>query len=699
MTVPPPLARPPFGPSLTPAADPSPEAPDRERSLQFRPDIEGLRAVAIVLVVLYHAGWRWMRGGYLGVDVFFVLSGFLISGLLVDEVAATGRISLTKFWARRARRLLPAAALVTLVVIVANALLLSPLEQGGFAGTALAFSAYGSNILFAVRSTDYFGGAAVRDPLLHTWSLSVEEQFYLFFAPSLLLLATWARRRGPDAFRRWFTAAAAIVAVGSGVACLLAVRTYPVVAFYALPTRAWEFALGALALVAARRVRRLSSPGATNGSRPPSALGLEAAALLGIGAVLAVAMRGFGGEGQPLGPVTLVPTVGTALLLAAGAGAYQTSVARVLATSPFRLLGRLSYSWYLWHWPVLVYLHEKVPGASLRLTLAAAFLALVPAAAAYAWVESPIRFSPTLRPKTRQALVGALALAALTSVAALGGMRHADQVLATPRYAAIAAAQVQPPVWTDGCLVDNAPTESPRCTYGPARNDTTVVLFGDSHAAQWFPTLDSIATVRGWRFVVLAKAACPASSLPVFNLLLARRYTECERWRENALARVASMRPALVVVSDAKIYDVLLDGRRERTDLSPRARDAWRDGLTRTLGALAGSGARLLVLQDTPRFTSHVPRCLARNADPARCAAPAARALAPVVADAERAAAQSSGAAYASLNFLMCGPDRCPVVVDGVVRYRDTNHMSERFAASLAPVLSDTLTQVLARGR
>ena len=170
--------------------------------LPFRADIEGLRAVAILMVVLFHARWSLFGGGFFGVDAFFVLSGFLITGIVVDEIERTGTLSLGRFWARRARRLLPAAAVVTVFVLLADAALrISPFLQIWIANSARAFAVYGSNILFAIRSTDYFGGNAARDPLLHTWSLSVEEQFYLFFAPLLLLAAIWARRLGTEAFR------------------------------------------------------------------------------------------------------------------------------------------------------------------------------------------------------------------------------------------------------------------------------------------------------------------------------------------------------------------------------------------------------------------------------------------------------------------------------------------------------------------
>ena len=234
-------------------------SPAEERHLRFRPDIEGLRAVAIVLVVLYHAGWRGARAGFLGVDVFFVLSGFLITGLLARRDRPRRGASRSRSSGRGARAgcCRPRRSSRSSCSSRAPSWL-SPFDQRTFADTARAFAVYGSNILFAWRSTDYFGGAAVRDPLLHTWSLSVEEQFYLFFAPAMLVVALWLRaarpRGGASSIHHRRDRRHADLPRGLRSAC----RRYPVIAFYALPDRAWEFGLGALAVLAARRAGKLS---------------------------------------------------------------------------------------------------------------------------------------------------------------------------------------------------------------------------------------------------------------------------------------------------------------------------------------------------------------------------------------------------------------------------------------------------------
>lgn len=651
--------------------------------LTFRPDIEGLRAIAIVFVVLYHAGWRRISGGFLGVDVFFVLSGYLITGLLLREIRRTGTLSLMHFWARRARRLLPAAAVVTGVVLICNAVFLSPFEQIPRADAASAFAVYGSNMYFAVQSTEYFGQLAATAPLLHTWSLSVEEQFYLFFAPTLLVLAQWTMKRGVRAFEQRFLIWTAAISIVSFAGCLLLVQRYPSVAFYILPTRAWEFGLGAATVLLVERVT------------PTGGLAVEGLSLAGLAAVVGsgVLVR----DAHPLGWTTVVPALGTTMLIYAGAAARPSIVARLLSAAPMRLLGRLSYSWYLWHWPMLVYLREVHPAPSLRLSLAVAMLSLVPAAVTYVFVESPIRFSRGLQKWNGPVVACALGLALVTVGAAQIAKRHANTVLAAPRFAPMVAAQIRGRNYDMGCVVEPLETVSPACTFGPGRNDTTVVLFGDSHAAQWFDALDSVSARRGWTFVTLTKAACPPGSISNINATLARRYVECEAWREKAFARIAALKPTMVLMSAGRTYNVLVNGQPMRSDTTQAGVDEWGAGLKRTLARLGPTKARLVVIQDTPHLAVDPPRCLVKfPGRPSLCADARVRAVDSVVSGVELSVvAATPNASYLNLTDAICDQRSCPVFADGIVRYRDTNHLSTQFSAALSTVLSTKLTEVL----
>ncbi len=655
--------------------------------MRFRPDIEGLRAVAIVSVVLYHAGWKWAEGGYLGVDVFFVLSGFLITGILLHEVEATGSLSLTNFWARRARRLLPAAAVITFVVLIVDAMLLTPFDQITAAESARAFAAYASNILFAIRTTEYFGGPA--DPMLHTWSLSVEEQFYLFFAPLLLALAVWSRQHGHGVFARRLGIATVIVSIASFIGSLMLVQRYPLVAFFILPPRAWEFGLGALTVLAVRRVDKLGP------------MAVEGISVIGIAGLLASAAFFDSDVVQPLGVITLVPTVSAAALILTGASARESFVARMLSTSPMRLIGRLSYSWYLWHWPVLVFLREYVSRPSLALSVAVAVGSLIPAAITYKLIESPIRFSKALQQRARLALIGALVLAVITIGLATLAIRYANNILAAPKFAPILAARVLPDGYSNGCHLSIAKVTGPDCVYGKPSGDTTMVLFGDSHSEHYQPALDSIAKLRGWKLVSLTKSACPSVAIHTWNGQLGRQYSECDEWRQGSVDRILKLKPALVMIANTRAYEVVVDEERLRTDLSDQARREWGAGLGRVLDAVRPSGTRVMIMQNNPHPSFDVSRCFAKHIDePSSCSTYTFRDVDSVLATTVRSVIQSRpGTSYLSMNSVICDGAECPVLKDGIVRYQDGNHLSKPYVLSVLPQLSQLLTQALSAPR
>ena len=312
----------------------------------FRPDIQGLRAVAVLLVLAYHARIPGMPGGYIGVDVFFVVSGFLITGLIVRELRATGTVSLPAFYARRARRLLPAALVVIVATVVASAILLPPLRVVDVAGDGAAAAVYLSNIRFAAQATDYLQAELDPSPLLHFWSLGVEEQFYLFW-PALLLFA--ASRR---ADLRRIAIAVVAVAVGSMALSLVWTSSEAPLAFFLLPARAWELAVGAALALAVGRLARLPAPIAT--------------ASVGLGLVLIVLGGVTLGLDTPFpGTAALLPVGGGALVIAGGIRQPLGPISRLLALPPMQWIGDISYSLYLWHWPLLV-LPAAALGAPLR---------------------------------------------------------------------------------------------------------------------------------------------------------------------------------------------------------------------------------------------------------------------------------------------------------------------------------------------
>jgi peptidoglycan/LPS O-acetylase OafA/YrhL len=656
----------------------------------FRADIEGLRGVAILLVVAYHAGVPGAAGGYVGVDVFFVLSGYLITGLLVREAESAGRVDLVRFYARRARRLLPAAALVTLATVAAGWFVYAPMEQRDLTTTALATAGYVSNLWFAHRATDYLGAAGHTDPLLHTWSLAVEEQFYLVW-PVLVVLCL--RRRPADAGRARLVGMTALGTVASlALALWLATVARPW-AFFASPARAWEFGLGALAVLLAPRWRRVPA-------RVWTAL-----AWGGLAAVAAAAVA-FGRGTRHPGIPTLLPVAGTALLLAAGAAAPQGGAGRLLGTKPLQWLGRLSYAWYLWHWPVLVLARAVAGDGGLPFDLACVAVALGLAAATLALLENPVRLSPALGARPAATLAGAVALT-LASAGAVAAVRQgALRMQSSPAQAPFTRARHDLPdrvLSERGCHLPYFRTESPACAFGDTASATTVVLFGDSHAAHWFPALERLAREDGVRLVSLTKSGCAAADVRPRGAARDRIVAACTEWRAATLRRIVAARPALVVMASSSRHVDRADG---GTGDAGIGAEAWRAGTRRTLSALSRAGIPVRLVRDTPWAGADVPGCLARAAwtagwrTPRPCTFPRDTPLGTRVAELEaRAAAGVPGVRVLDLSDAICRASPCRPVRDGRVIFTDAHHLTGTFSASLAPVLRQRLADVLATAR
>jgi peptidoglycan/LPS O-acetylase OafA/YrhL len=706
---------------------------DERRDL--RGDVEGLRAVAVLAVVLHHAGVPGFSGGYVGVDVFFVLSGFLITGLLHRELQRSGRIALGSFYARRARRLLPAAVLVLLVTVLASAVLLPPLQARQVALDGVAAAVYAANYRFAMVSTDYLSPETAPSPLQHYWSLGVEEQFYLAW-PLLLVLAVWAVRRSRRLGRVLVVTGLAGLVVASFAASVVLTSLSQPWAFFSLPSRAWELGAGAMVALASPRLGHL-------GPRAAIALGW-------IGLVTVVfSVTQLSTDTTFPGFAALLPVAGTVAVVAAGCAGPATGPVRLLGIRPLQVIGGLSYSWYLWHWPVLL-LAPAALTDSLAGRLGLAALSGVVAAGTVRAVENPIRFPSGRLSRPGPALAGAGVLTAVavaaagTTAAAVpspeGGTRvaptralpvpvtshrgpetdtppPASPVPVDPVTAATAPvmeelarsltardvpANLRPALarahrdkaepFVDGCHVHYTGTRSGRCTYGDPHGATSVVLFGDSHATQWFPALEVIAAARGWRLEVLVKTTCPPFELSLVSPVLKRRYRECEAWRADALERIRTERPAVVVLGAARHYEA-------RYYQFEMFGPEWLAGIDRTVQQIRAAGAAAVVLGPTPKPPSDVPTCLSEHLTAMdECVTPVATAVSASGAAAERAAARAAGAHYVDVPRLACTTTSCPPTVGDLLIYRDDNHLTTTYTTWLAPVLAAEIDAALSTG-
>ncbi len=694
---------------------------------QFRPDIEGLRAVAVIAVVLFHAGLPGVGGGFIGVDVFFVVSGFLITGLLWREASGTGTVRLARFYGARARRLLPAAVTVLVATCIASAALLPPLQARSVIGDGIASALYVGNYRFSIQGTDYLAADAPPSPLQHYWSLGVEEQFYLLW-PALIIGTAWllsrlARRTGTVATRSVapYLLVLALLAAVSFVVSLWWTDSLPSWAFFSLPTRAWELAVGGLVALTAGAWRHLPGP---------------SAAVVGWGGLaLIVVTCTQVGEATPYpGTTALLPVLGTALVIGAGCATPDLGVGHFLSKPAMRSIGRLSYSWYLWHWPVLLLapaLFGRDLGLAGRLALVVVSFGL--AILTLHLIENPARFTPSLKLSAERSLAvgGALtavavgvgvvllmvrpvpvgqgtAAAPVAPVAAAGPSAESpapppvsvrDQVLAavaksvesrpvptnlTPALGAIA----KPEVFVNGCVLSWRDVEQPECVSGDAAAATTVALVGDSHAAMWQPALEPIARERHWRLETMSKVLCPLMDLPINSPYLGRKFTECEQWRGDIMARLEKERPELIVLDMSRRYGA---------DFGFTSYDqAWLESLTRLVQRLRGTGASVLVLSQMPDPHSTVPTCVSAHMDDASaCAPPRSEGLNDAGIAAEAVATTAGGGQYAELSELFCTADRCPVIVGNTLVYRDDNHVTTEYAQVLAPLLVEQVEGAL----
>ncbi|MFD9003869.1 acyltransferase family protein [Streptomyces sp. NPDC059582] len=669
-----------------------------------RLDIQGLRALAVSLVVVAHAGVRQFSGGYVGVDVFFVISGFLITSLLLRELSTTHAISIRKFYARRALRLLPASTCVVVTTLIGSWLFLSKVRFEEYVGDAVSSALYAVNLRLAANGTDYLAEGSPPSPFQHFWSLAVEEQFYLLWP--LLLLVSWRL------LRRRAVLAVPLAALCAGSFWLSVTVTEGSASwgYFGSHTRFWELGVGALLALSAERLDRLPAWIAA----PMTWTGLAC--------VLLAAVR-YDNDTPFPGYHALLPVLGAALVLAGGCSPAPYDAGLLLARRPAVWLGGLSYSWYLWHWPLLVIGPMAVGRTGgVRLALAFALLALPLAWATLHLVENPVRFHTVFRGRPNRALALGAALSAGTAVIALTAslvpppidsgraapdVRHelasaadpaqrVEQLLETsgtslPSNLAPALTEikaVRSPIYRDGCHASYGGTRTPSCVYGDPASHDVVVLFGDSHAAQWFPALDRLARAHHWKLVSLTKASCKTAAVTIVHQ--GEPYASCDVWRDKAIARIKALRPALVVVSSSEAGDPV----RPTTDPGRQ----WTDGFRTTFDALGASGARIAVLLDTPWPKSDAVDCAALYPMRlTRCANHLPEAVQdPVRRAAVTAAAKSAGAALIDPRPWLCThTGACPVLVGNILAYRDDSHLSEGYAAALAPVLDDRLTDAV----
>lgn len=688
---------------------------------EFRGDIQGLRAVAVLIVIAGHAGVWFLPGGFIGVDVFFVISGYLISGLLFREVLGGGGFSLTAFWARRARRILPAATVVTVVTLVASLLVLSLIDARQVVVDAIWSALFAANFHFAHQDVSYFSQGSGVSPLQHYWSLAVEEQFYVVWPLLLLLclaLVRLARRGRPDQRRlprRTVLLMLVAVTAASFTWSLTQTAAEPAAAYFSTLTRAWELGVGAIvALASPQLLRRI-------GRRTGSVLGV-----LGLAAV-ATACVTFSAQTAFPGYAAALPVLGTAALLLAGAAARPVT-APLLDNAVLRTVGDWSYSLYLWHWPALV-LTERALARELTVTetlgVVAATFAL--AALTHRFVETPFRTGrPAKALRVPRALVlypATVSVVAMTCAAGWAwtghqGGEHGDNppIAATVAVddghegrvalvrASVDAARNDMAVPSDltpdllriresvADVGDCDYTDDVRrlCARGDEEGSRTLVLVGDSHARAWIPAFDRITERAGWRAFYLVKPQCTAAHVTVAPLGDDRPFTECDAFQDWVVEQVGSLAPDLVVVASSPPVNGVYDGDRRRESTGAVA-GLLADGYDELFRELGGLADRVALLRDVPKSAADPGVCLSGREPSLRECMFQPEERSRVLADVAVAAARATGTEVVNPTPWLCYRGDCPVVIGGTLSYRDTDHLTTEYAASLADPLGAAL--------
>ena len=603
--------------------------------------IQGLRAVAALLVTIFHA--RLMPGGFIGVDIFYVISGYLITGLIIREIDKTGRLDLNEFYQRRIKRLLPTSVFVLFITAIVGMFVLPAITRDALGRDLFAAAAYVSNYLFAWWENDYQNLNATPSPFIHYWSLAVEEQFYVVWPIFILFLSRYGKRA--------IFQGVAIVTALSLLLSIYLTQVAPIWAFYSLPTRAWELGFGALLLfIPDRYLRNRFLPW--------------------VGAIgIAIATFNFDESTAFPGFNALLPVVATAILI----GSIPVWPRFFNDLSNNRLmqwLGAISYPLYLWHWPALV-LPSSALGRPLQIRerLLCILSTIVLAHITSKFVEQPLRHRSFSAKKIYGFFATTTAVSLLAGVAIASTSSSVINVKGTNYSFNLEQVVAKPGVYGDGCHVNYGEVESGDCTYGEKGSATKVVLYGDSHAAQWFPTLEVLAREKGFELISLTKSACPSVDVPRSDQG-AYKNSECDKWRENSVKRIQKIKPTAVILSSFQYFT-------EPRGYSSRAK-WWNEGQRRLLADLQGSSRNLIYISDTPQPLRDIPNCLASQ-------------------DVKDCDTTEKTPNVIINGFKKIDPtpwlctNVCSSIKDGYVVYRDGSHISVQSALALAPLLETAL--------
>ncbi|MGY6277610.1 acyltransferase family protein [Methylomonas sp. MgM2] len=660
------------------------------KKLSYRPDIQGIRAISIILVVLNHAGLQFLPGGFVGVDVFFVLSGYLITGLLVREHNENNKINMLDFYARRLKRLFPALFIMLVTVVVCSSLLLSDFQLTQQAASVNFATTWSSNLFFSFTTIEYFAELKNKDLFLHTWSLGVEEQFYLIWP--ILIVLSFLFCNKIDSTGRWELQFIGILVFlflfSFGLSQYWKVYN-PIFSFYMMPSRIWQFALGALCYIWLEKNRHRFE------SWQPLYLPSfwkNSAGLIGIGLIIGSAAFFHSSMTYP-GAWALLPSIGALLLISARYVNQSNVISRTLTHPSLVWIGDRSYSWYLWHWPVLMIGSSIGIASGLDKVTGLVTFSFLMAVFSYRYIELPFWKGRFSNAKPRLVILTSLLAMLLLVFGFQNYLKSARNKSETQAASFVNKARADLPIiYSMGCDAWYANSNVQPCLFGDNNHTKTVALIGDSVLAQWFSLLPQIFRYPEWRTIVLTKSACPMVDEDFFYTRIGKVYTICAQWRDASLEYLNSLRPDIIIAGNAATYDF--------------SENQWIAGSKRVFSRLSQMSKNVIILPGTYALSFDGPSCLEQNLssilgiekrDPQICAEPISNAeqINRVVGYLNRATDGLPNVKLLNLNDLECPDTQCSALnANDLVVFRDSQHLTDTFVRAQVPFVRSRIERL-----
>ncbi|MBV1880395.1 MAG: acyltransferase [Pseudomonadales bacterium] len=650
----------------------------------LRRDLQGLRAIAILVVILAHAGFTMTPGGFIGVDVFFVLSGYLITGVLLRELEKTGRIAFISFYARRLKRLLPALALMIIVSSGFAIWLLSEAEARSQLASSPFAVTWISNFYFNFVTFDYFDELSNRDMFLHTWSLGVEEQFY-FIWPMILLFLYWLGIKSQSTNQSTNQSPFDVMLAGlifAFIASLLLSlywsKTFPLSAFYLMPSRIWQFAMGAI-------VYRFFQCSSTSKDRVTQLFGnVFTSVTLSVGLVLIV------GSAIALNPGlvypglwALFPSFGAALIIVAGYALPKDS-GGLLAHPVLVWLGDRSYSLYLWHWPIFMIGFSLGLKGQVVPTIGMILLSMLVATLSYQLIERPFWKGRWSHAKPSFVILISVLVMVSVFYGHYRGLRPLPPSNTTPDISHQWRSDV-PVIYGLGCDAWYAHARVEPCVFGVEKAEKTVVFLGDSIGAQWYSMIPEIFAKPVWRVIVLTKSACAMVDEDYYYSTIGKTYQVCTDWRNAVLDELKILKPDVLIMGSSATYEF--------------SETQWIEGSARVLKRVNDMETTVFVIPGTPSLGFDGPSCVSRHLSSEgriqleNCMAKGRiQEIESAVRFLERAVSQYSNVHMLNLNDLVCPGGNCRAITEqGIIVFRDSQHLTDSFVRSQVPFIRERL--------